>query len=197
MGVVSPIVSAEGGVTALLAIVAGQAIGVARALALVAVLAGVALVAFRVDDGDRGTPEAPIHIRLAAAWASAAALTFGLALYATARAGDAVSVGWAVLPPRIVGVLLLTLPLALRGRLHLPRAIAPYVVAGGCFEVLGFLAYAVGAASDIAVTAVLAGLTGAVAAGLGRIFFAERLDGRQLAGVALLVAAVAALGALA
>ncbi len=197
LGVVTPIVATEGGVTALIAIAAGESIGVAKALALVAIIGGVALVAYRVDDGDRGTPEAPTHIKPAVGWAALAALTFGVALYATGRAGEDVPLAWAILPPRLVGVLVLTFPLALRGRLRLPRAIVPFVVAGGCFEVLGFLAYAGGAGDSIAVTAVLASLTGAFAAAFGRIFFAEHLTARQLAGVAVLVAAVAALGALA
>jgi uncharacterized membrane protein len=197
LGVVTPIVSAEGGVTALIAILAGQSIGVPRALALVAVLAGVVLVAYRADDGDLGTPDAPTDIRRAAFWAALAALTFGVGLYATGRAGSDVPVGWAVLPPRVVGVLVLTLPLLLTGRLRLPRAIVPFAIAGGCLEVLGFLAYAAGATSDLAVTAVLASLTGALAAGLGRVFYAEHLSSRQLAGVGVLVAAVGTLGALA
>ncbi|MCW3013720.1 MAG: hypothetical protein JWO02_812 [Solirubrobacterales bacterium] len=197
MGVVSPIVSAEGGMTALIAVLAGQSMGALRAIALLAVLAGVALVAYRVDDGDLGTPDAPTDIRRAAFWAILAAVTFGAGLYATARAGSEVPAAWAVLPPRVLGVIVLTLPLAAGGRLRLPRAIVPFVIAGGCFELLGFLSYAAGATSDIAVTAVLASLTGAMAAGLGRLFYAERLSLRQLAGVGLLVAAVATLGALA
>jgi drug/metabolite transporter (DMT)-like permease len=198
IGVVSPIVGAEGGVTALIAIAAGQSIGALRALALVAVVVGVILVAYHVDDGDLGTPEAPKDIRTASFWATLAALTFGLGLYATGRVGEDLPVIWAVLPPRLLGVLLLTLPMAATGRLpRPPRAIVPFVVAGGAFEVLGFLAYTAGASTDIAVTAVLASLTGAMAAGFGRLFFAEHLSPRQLVGVGVLVAAVATLGALA
>jgi uncharacterized membrane protein len=198
IGVVSPIVGAEGGVTALIAIAAGQTIGALRGLALLAVVVGVVLVAYRVDDGDLGTPEAPTDIRTASIWATLAALTFGLGLYATGRVGEDLPAVWAVLPPRLLGVLLLTLPMAAAGRLpRPPRAIVPFLVAGGAFEVVGFLAYTAGASTDIAVTAVLASLTGAMAAGFGRVFYAEHLSVRQLAGVGVLVAAVATLGGLA
>jgi drug/metabolite transporter (DMT)-like permease len=221
IGVVAPIVGAEGGVTAVISVLAGQPLAAVQAVALAAVLIGVFLVAWRVDDeepppgephgpaaigvagaGATADPEhvtgahhRPQDIRLAALLATAGALIFGVGLYTTGRAGDAVPMAWAVLPARLLGVFVLTLPLALRGRLRLPRAIVPFAAAGGCLEVIGFLSFTAGAGSSIAITAVLASLTGAVAAGLGRLFFAEHLSARQLAGVAVLVVAVGTLGA--
>lgn len=221
VGVVSPIVSSEGGVTALIAVAAGQRMGGTRATALAGVIGGVALVAWR--SGSAGpaagptpealagpaahpegepppdTPAAP-HlpgptVARAVVWAGAAALTFGVGLYATGRAGHGVPLAWAIAPPRLIGVALITLPLLLRGRLHLPRELVPFAIGGGVLEVAGFLAYAAGAADDVAIAAVMASVTGAVSAGLGRLFFRERLARHQLLGIALVVAAVAVLGA--
>jgi drug/metabolite transporter (DMT)-like permease len=161
------------------------------------VVAGVVLVARQADeDAATDAAGADVPTSRAAAWATAAALTFGLGLYATARAGASVPDAWAVLPPRAIGIVVITLPLALRGRLRLPRAIVPVAVLGGCCEVIGFLAYDAGATHGIAVAAVLASLTGAVAAGFARVVHTERLTRLQLAGVALLSTGVAVLAAL-
>lgn len=224
IGVVAPIVGAEGGVAAVISVLAGQTLEALQVVALAAVLIGVFMVAFRIDEEDAEGPAAsapgepvavgvagagaavdpdhvtgahhrPQDIRLAALLATAGALIFGVGLYTTGRAGDAVPTAWAVLPARLLGVLILTVPLAVRGRMRLPRAIVPFAAAGGCLEVVGFLSFTAGADSSIAITAVLASLTGAIAAGLGRIFYAEHLSARQLAGVAVLVAAVGTLGA--
>ncbi|WP_354700749.1 hypothetical protein DSM112329_01036 [Paraconexibacter sp. AEG42_29] len=200
VGVVAPIVAAEGGVTAVIAVLAGQSLGAVQAVALASVLVGVVMVAWQVDPPEVADPvpggEHPQDIRRAALLATAGALIFGVGLYTTGRAGDEVPVAWAVLPARLIGVLVLSVPLALAGRMGVPRSIVPFVAAGGCLEVIGFICFTVGSGSSIAVAAVLASLTGAVAAGLGRIFYAERLTARQLAGVAVLVAAVGTLGAL-
>jgi drug/metabolite transporter (DMT)-like permease len=82
-------------------------------------------------------------------------------------------------------------PLAARRRLVLTRAVAPLVAAAAACEVGGFVLYTLGARDDIAVTAVLVSLFGAVAALLARVVFGERLSRTQLAGVTTIVAGVA------
>ena len=67
------------------------------------------------------------------------------------------------------------------------------VAAAGICEIAGFALYTVGAREDIAVTAVLVSLFGAVAALLARFVFRERLTRTQLVGVATIVAGVIAL----
>jgi drug/metabolite transporter (DMT)-like permease len=193
VGVVAPIVAAEGGVTAVIAMLSGQGVDAAHAAALLVVIAGVVVVARRPDDGaTEGSAPAGRAVLLA----TAAALVFGLGLYTTARSGSRVPDAWAVLPPRLIGVLVITLPLAVRGTLRLPREIVPVAVLGGCFEVAGFLSYAGGAPHGIAIAAVLGSLTGAVAAGFARVIHHERLTRLQLGGVALLTSGVAVLSAL-
>src|SRR5213079_2497994 len=65
------------------------------------------------------------------------------------------------------------------GRLRISRTTAPLVAAAGICEIAGFALYTIGAREDIAVTAVLVSLFGAVAALLARFVFRERLTRTQ------------------
>ena len=113
VGVVAPISSTEGAVAAVIAVVAGETLGVV--------------------DGGRARRRSPsasssLHVRrrsaeeaghddprAAACFALAAALAFGAGLYATGRASLELPIAWAVLPPRLLGVVFVTVPLALVG----------------------------------------------------------------------------------
>ena len=106
------------------------------------------------------------------------------------------SIAWAILPARVVGVLAITVPLAVLGRLRLTRAALPFVVATGLAEVAGFAAYAVGARHSIAIAAVLASQFAALAAIGAYVFFGERLTRVQIAGIAVVAVGVALLSAL-
>jgi drug/metabolite transporter (DMT)-like permease len=194
VGVVAPILSAEGAVTALIAVIAGASVAFVRAVGMALVVAGVLLTAS--GPRRRGAAPAPHPDLQAALWASAAAVSFGAGLYGTGRAGAHLPLAWAVLPPRLVGAAVLTLPLALRSALRLTRPALPLVLLAGVGEVAGFLAYAAGARHNLPITAVVASLTGAIAAGFGRLAYRERLRPAQLAGVATIVAGVALLSAL-
>ena len=88
------------------------------------------------------------------------------------------------------------LPLAAAGRLTLSRRAAPFVVASGLCEVLGFASYTVGARHGIAIAAVLSSQFAAIAAVAAFFVFGERLGRAQVAGVAAIVSGVAALSAL-
>jgi drug/metabolite transporter (DMT)-like permease len=131
-----------------------------------------------------------------ALYALAAAASFGFSLYATARVSAELPIVWALLPARVVGLLVVTLPLVLSRRLTLTRAALPLVVVSGLAEVLGFSLFAIGSRHGIAVTAVLASQFGAIAAGAAFVLFRERLAYVQLAGVALIVAGVSVLSGL-
>jgi drug/metabolite transporter (DMT)-like permease len=190
VAIVAPILSVEGAVAALLAVAGGQALSALAAGALAVIASGVVLAgtarstAATASPWSAGVPSA-----------AAAAACFGVGLYATGRAGAVLPLAWAILPPRVVGTAALTLPLLAAGRLRVTRTATPLLAcAGGC-EVAGFALYTFGARSDIAVTAILASLFGAVAAILGRLVFRERLARLQLAGVATIIAGVAALTA--
>lgn len=192
VGVVAPISSSEGAVAAVIAVVAGEHMGVGTGLALGVIALGIVLASREssaVPDDERDDPRAAL-------FALGAAGAFGMGLYATGRASADLPVAWAVLPPRVLGVALVTVPLVLAGRLRLTRAAAPYVIASGIAEVVGFASYAVGARHGIAVSAVLASQFAAIAALAAAFLFRERLGRSGVLGVIVIAVGVAAVSAL-
>ena len=192
VGVVAPISSAEGAVAAVIAVAAGESLGAGVALALVAIVAGVVLVASahaHVPDLDHVDPRAAL-------FGLAAAGAFGTGLYATGRASLDLPIAWAILPPRLFGVLFIFLPLLVARRLRLTRAALPFVVGSGLAEVTGFVSYAIGARHGIAVTAVLASQFAALAAIGAAIFWGERLGRLGVIGIAVIAVGVAVVSAL-
>ena len=192
VGVVAPITSSEGAVAAVIAVAAGEHLGAWTAVALGVVVAGVVLAARPPADRKESGHDDP----RAALFAAAAAGAFGTGLYATGRASADLPLAWAVLPPRILGVAIVTLPLLAAGRLRLTRAALPFVVASGLAEVGGFFAYAVGARHGIAIAAVLASQFAALAAIGAAYFFQERPGRIGVVGVVVTAAGVAAVSAL-
>ena len=192
VGLVAPILSTQGAIAALIAVAAGEHLGAASAVALVVVALGVVVSA--TAPGSVATEDA--RPRRAVALASTAALVFGVGLYAIGRVGADLSVAWAVLPPRLVGVVCVAAPLALAGRLRLTRAAAPLVVAGGLCEVAGFACVAIGSRDSIATTAVLSSQFAAIAALAAVLLFGEPLGRARTAGIVTIGAGIAVLGAL-
>ena len=192
VGLVAPILSTQGAIAALIAVAAGEHLGAASAVALVVVALGVVLSA--TAPGSVATEDA--RPRRAVALASTAALVFGVGLYAIGRVGADLSVAWAVLPPRLVGVVCVAAPLALAGRLRLTRAAAPLVVVGGLCEAAGFVCIAVGSRDSIATTAVLSSQFAAIAALAAVLLFSEPLGRARTAGIVTIGAGIALLGAL-
>jgi multidrug transporter EmrE-like cation transporter len=129
-------------------------------------------------------------------YALGAAFAIGWSLYATARASIDLPVVWALLPSRVIGVAVVTVPIVLRSGLRMTREALPLVLVAGVCEVLGFALFALGARHGIAVSAVLASQFAAVAAVAAYFLFGERLARVQLAGVTLIVAGVGVLSAL-
>ena len=132
----------------------------------------------------------------AALFGAAAAVSFGASLYATGRVSTELPVAWAILPPRVVGVVAIALPLAIAGRLTLTRRALPFVLGAGIAEVVGFALFVLGARDGIAVTAVLASQFGAIAAIMAVYLFRERLTRVQIIGIAAIAAGVAVMSAL-
>lgn len=192
VGVVAPIASSEGAVAAVIAVVAGERIGMGVGVTLAAIAVGIVLASR--GDGEAAAPGQ--DDRRAAFYALVAAFTFGASLYATGRVSGDLPLLWVVLPARLAGVALVTLPLAVAGRLRLTRRALPLVAVAGLCEVGGFASFTVGARHGIAVAAVLASQFAAIAAVAARILFGERLGRTRIAGVAAIAAGVAVLGAL-
>ena len=189
VGVVAPITSTEGAVAAVIAIALGEEISAGVGFSLALVVVGVVLSAAAPGVEGRTSPAA-------IALACGAAAAFGAGIYATGRVSQELSIAWAMLPARAVGVVLVTLPLLAARRLPLPGKATRFVVITGLAEVAGFASYAVGARHGIAIAAVLASQFAALAAVGAYLFWRERLTRVQVAGIALIALAVAALSVL-
>jgi len=197
IGIVAPIVSTEGAIAAVVSVTAGEQLSLAAGVMLGAIVVGVAMVAAATSEDERPDDRSGIrHRPIATGYAMAAALSFGLSLYATGQIGATLPTAWAALPARLIGVVAVAVPLLLLSRLRLTSAAAPFVVAVGLAEVIGFMSYAYGATHGIAVAAVLASQFAAIAAVAAHFLFGERLTARQAAGAATIVVGVALLTAL-
>jgi drug/metabolite transporter (DMT)-like permease len=214
VALVAPLVSTEGAIAAVIALLAGESLapGVGVTLATIAVGIGLstvpAMAEAEVADGEAvEVPAAAAHGTRAAVatrpnhagtvtLAGLAALCFGTSLYATARAGAELPAAWVVLSARVIGAVALALPLAALGRLHLTRPIVPLVVASGVCEVLGFFSFTAGSRHGIAIAAVLSSQFASLAAFAAYVLFHERLTRIQFAGVCTVIAGVAVLSAL-
>jgi drug/metabolite transporter (DMT)-like permease len=192
VGLVAPVASTEGAIAAVLAVAAGESLGLPSALLLAVMAFGVVLAAAAPEKlpvpGERKSASVGL--------ATLAALLFGVSLFATGRLGASLPVGWALLPPRVVGVAAVTIPFAATRRLRLTRRAVPLVVVAGLAEVLGFASYVGGARHGIAVAAVLASQFAAIASVAAYVLFRERLTRLQLGGVVMIVLGVAALTAI-
>jgi drug/metabolite transporter (DMT)-like permease len=198
VGVVTGIASTEGMVAALISAVVGARLGLRTGLLLGLVTLGVAVSASSADGASSAAEAAGDGRRTVsgAVLAVPVALLFGVTLYTTGRAGQQVSVLWALVPARLFGSALITVPLAARRRLRLTRRALPLVVAAGAAEVFGVLSYTIGARHQLAVAAVLSSQFAALTAAAAYFIHGQRLSRRQLAGLAAVVAGVTLLSAL-
>jgi len=191
VGVVAPILSTEGAIAAVIALMAGERVRGALVATLLLIVLGIVLAsAGRDDDAEL---EQHYDTSRAVAFALGAALSFGLSLYATGHVSGDLPLAWVLLPARVVGVAAVAIPLAVTRRLRLTRRAAPLVAAGGCLEVAGFASFALGARHGIAVAAVLSSQFAALAALAAYLLFRERLTSVQIAGVVAIAVGVAAL----
>ena len=189
VGVVAPIASTEGALAALFSVVLlGQGLSAATSVALTVVAVGVIVVTFHGSRAD-------LQLR-PSLYAFTAATVFGVGLIASSQAGDAIGPVWTILVARVVGVLFVVVPLALRGAFPRPGPALPLVVFSGLAEVTGFTGYIIGARDGVAVPAVLASQFAAVAAIVSYFAFGERLTPRQFSGALVIASGVAAVAAL-
>lgn len=189
VGIVAPIVATEGALSAVLAAIMGESVAPIAAFLLLAIVAGVVLSAVAPDPA----PIAHERRLRAVLLATVASFAFGVSLFATGYLSDALPASWLLLPARVVGVLVLAIPLLLLRRLQMRRRAVPYVLGIGITEVVAFAVFTVGARDSVAVASVLASQFAAIAAVAAFLLFKERLGRLQVAGVAILVVAVAAL----
>ncbi len=193
VALVAPLVSTEGAIAATIAVLAGETLAPAVGVCLGVIVVGICLSG-RPATSSIGA-ERRVHLETVG-FAILAACMFGASLYATARAGRALPSSWVVLAARLIGTVLLAVPLACTRRLRLPRAAVPLVLIAGLCEVLGFYSFTFGARHGIAVAAVLSSQFAALAALFGFLLFGERLSRSQMTGVATVIAGVAAVSVL-
>ena len=197
VGVVTTLASTEGAIAAVIAVLVGEALRPGAGPALAVLALGAALAATgggtEVEEGRRVSRA---DSRRAAALALAAAVSFGIGLYATGRVGGLLPLAWAILPARLVGTVFVALPLLLLGRVRISRAALPFVLVSGLAELAGYVSFVTGAHDGIAIAAVLTSLFAPFSTLLAFVVFGERLGRRQLGGIALVMAGVGALGAL-
>ena len=190
ISVVAPISATYGGVAALIAILAGDPVtGLAIGALSLAVLGAVL-----ASRGETATPGAAYsNQRVAALLGAGAALLWGVQLWAGGQIQDDLGASWLVASARMIGVLVITVPLVVRGELRVERKALPYFLIAGVGEVCGFTLYLVDSGYGIAQAAVLTGQYGTVAALIGIFVLKERLQFTQVIGLVLIVVAVVGL----
>ena len=119
VALVLPLVSTEGAIAALIAVVAGESSSSAAAAALLLATVGVCLASLRPTSRTRPARRGEHHFKVVAL-ALCAALLFGGSLYGTARAAAELPSAWVVLSARVVGSVVLALPLMLSGSCGYP-----------------------------------------------------------------------------
>jgi drug/metabolite transporter (DMT)-like permease len=197
VGIIATVVSTEGSIAAVLAVLAGEALAPGSGLAMALVAVGVLLAASgggqEEEEGVRISRERSLR---AAGLAITAAVCFGTGLYSTGHVSGLLPVAWAILPARVVGVVVVAIPLALARRVRISRAALPYVAVAGLAEIGGYASFVTGAREGIAIASVLSTMFAPMATVAAFVLFRERLGRREIAGIALVVAGIAVLGAL-
>lgn len=192
VGLVAPIVATEGGIAALIASILGRSVDPIIAFVLLIIVLGI-IIGARSHDPEPFPGEQPVR---AAAFAVLGALLFAAGLVAVGLLSGDVPLPWVLLPARLVGVVVLAIPLLVMGRLRVPRPILGWVALLATVDVIAISIYTVGASVNLPVTAVLASQMAPLAAVLAFVLFKERLGKGQIAGLVLMMIGMTTLGIL-
>jgi drug/metabolite transporter (DMT)-like permease len=213
VGPVLALASTEGAAAAVVAVILGERLTIPVALMLGVIAIGIAVVALATGQAaEAAEAQGPGAVwsnvaspnvarpgpgaeRKAVLFGAAAAVAFGFSIVGTAQAGLSLPIVFAIMPARVAGVALVFVPMALTGRLRLSRRAAPLIVIVALGEVLGNVAYVIGARESIAIAAVIASQYAAVGAVAAFFIFRERLSPPQRAGVVAIAVGVAILTA--
>ncbi len=198
VGVVSTIGSTEGAIAAVISVLAGQVLAPGSGPALALVAFGVVLAATSGGhELEEGVAISRAQSLRAAGLVGCGAVLLGAGLFVSGQVSATLPPAWVVLPGRLVGVVIVAIPIVARGGFRIPRSAVKFIVLVGIVEVIGLMSFSIGARQDIAITSVLGSMFAPLAAIAAFVLFRERLARRQIVGIALVGVGIATLGTLA
>ena len=186
VGVVSPIVATQGAVAVIIALLIGRSLAPLIAALLSVIVLGIVISA-RTKDPVPIENEKPLRSVLLA---SLGALFFGAALVTVGVLSTELPLSWLLIPGRLVGTIVLTVPLLLTGKLRITRKAAPLLLLLAVCDLVGITLYAIGAELNIQITAVMSSQMAPIAAVLAFFLFKEKLARGQLVGLIVIIAGV-------
>lgn len=194
VSVVTPILSCEGAVAAVIAVAGGEHLRASLVLLLAAAVTGVVLVGAGAGDGSRA------HLR-GIAFVSLAAVIWGCVLALGSPVSHELGVWWGFLVVRAFTLLLAigVAVVARKGRAVLPALrTEPWRIAvWGLGDTTAYLCFYLAVnRGPVAVADVLAAQFATFGSLAGVILLGERLRARQWLGVAIVIAAVSGISAL-
>jgi drug/metabolite transporter (DMT)-like permease len=188
VSVVVPISSSEGAIAAVIAAASGSHLPTAGWYALAALLLGVTITVSSQWSGDGSRARlAPIGL------AVIAALCFGTGIFLLGDGGRHAPLALAVAAPSVMGVLLMSAPMAAARRLASPRPSAWSLSGVAVAEIAGFTCYVLGARDSLPVAAVLSAQYATISVLVGITVLREHLRSTQVLGLLLTLGGVALL----
>jgi drug/metabolite transporter (DMT)-like permease len=191
VSVVVPISSTEGAIAAVLAAATGSPLPPAGWVALATLILGVLITA-----GSQWSAEASGAQLKPVGLAVIAALCFGTGLFFQGRGGQHAPLALAVVPPSLMGTLLVALPMVSRSRLASARGSAGWLVGVAIAEILGFVSYIIGARHSLPIAAVLSAQYATLSVLVGVTALRERVAPAQVIGLVLTIGGVTVLSLL-
>jgi drug/metabolite transporter (DMT)-like permease len=192
MGIVAPVAATAPVVPVVAGIALGEVPSPVQGAGIVLAASGIVLIACDNDSATRTRPRVVVSI----AFGVLTALGFG-SFYVAMDAASEAEIPWALLVARLTAMaILLTTALLMRPSLKMRRHDASVVVSIGILIILADSMYATASTEGLlSVVAVLSSLYPIVTIGLAHAFLGERIELRQMIGIAMCMSGVFAIAA--